>query len=219
VKFAAIVFKGHVPGRQGTGMGDVRRPSVGEIAYLQVPRADGRPAVPIAVEVLDLFGHIATLRPKDELDAGVRAGAPAMVRLAARTDPFDVEGEVLDVQRDGSFRVRLALPPERRQHERRHRECRLLVQAVKSASEPALQHHCSTLDISAGGLRVQIPGPLSAGDKMFTTIFLPDEPPVLAMAELIDAVPLDGDSHEGRLRFTTISEDERGRLARFIACG
>ncbi len=75
-----------------------------------------------------------------------------------------------------------------------------------------------TKDISAGGIRVALSKPLTAGTKVKITLPLPGVCTLETMGEVIRDIPPEepGDRHAAAIEFKDIKERERGEIVKYI---
>jgi len=72
--------------------------------------------------------------------------------------------------------------------------------------------------VAAGGLRIRAPEPLLAGERLFTAISLPERDSVLGIVHVVREPSAIGDGwFEVGLRFSTISDEHRGRLVVYLS--
>jgi hypothetical protein len=75
-----------------------------------------------------------------------------------------------------------------------------------------------TLDLGSGGCRVITNRPFVRGVDPTLSITMPEGPPVVVLAEVLERVPDDhGDRTEYRLRFLTVDDDDLVRLKALVA--
>ncbi len=75
-----------------------------------------------------------------------------------------------------------------------------------------------TVDVGSGGCRVQTNRPFVRGVDPTVSITLPEGPPVVVLAEVLERVPTEEDDRtEYRLRFLTVDDDDLVRLKALVA--
>jgi hypothetical protein len=140
------------------------------------------------------------------------------VRLPARLALAD-EGLVLEAGRLDEPTGTLADPEEgqRRQDVRGELHLPVRVAALDGRGERALQGRVldgHTLDVSAGGARLGLPGlrtAPAAGARLYVELTLPGDALAPAVVEVVT-----GDAGEVQARFTDVAPVDRERLARLV---
>jgi hypothetical protein len=148
----------------------------------------------------------------------VAGPAGGTVRLPARLALAD-EGLVLEAGRLGEPTGTLADPEQgqRRQDVRGELHLPVRVAALDGRGEQALQGRVlagHTLDVSAGGARLDLPGLRTApstGARLYVELTLPGDTLAPAVVEVVSA-----DAGELQARFTDVAPVDRERLARLV---
>ncbi|MCU1463221.1 MAG: PilZ protein [Acidimicrobiales bacterium] len=124
-----------------------------------------------------------------------RSQSPGLVDLA----PTDIER----VQRRAVPRVRAALP---------------VALSAFDQNGDFSSVTGETVDVGSGGCRVQTNRPFVRGVDPTVSITLPEGPPVVVLAEVLERVPTsDREGTEYRLRFLTVDDDDLVRLKALVA--
>lgn len=188
---------------------DARWPRVGQEVLVDAPPIAGWPREPQRCRVTEMRGVNAHLVVPEGLPALPR-GSPVAVSVPVADGWYRLEGWVVGTGAEPV--VRLTPPPDRRQHRRHSVDLDVELEVLGPPGAPSTIVAARALDVSAGGVRVRVAEPIPTGARAFVVIRLPGGPPVLAIAE---ALALHGD--EVHLRFTTISDDQRGRLVLYMS--
>lgn len=196
---------------------DYRRFQEGQVVTVQPPPAGGAAVAPEEFRVVEVRIAQAVLQPVNRLPWALPAGVPVIARFWAGGRDRTVEALVVQARPDGSVLVRLPELPDRRTQRRLDVELVVDVEAVE-ATAPTAPATCRSLDLSGGGVRLLTRTPMRRGTLAFVCVHLPDEvEPVVALAGVLaDSVAM-GDGYETRLAFSTIADDQRGRLLLFLA--
>jgi hypothetical protein len=195
--------------QQASGAQDARWPRAGQEVLVDAPPIAGWPREPQRCAVVEMRGVNAHLTTPEGLPALPR-GSPVAVSVPVGDGWHRLEGWVAATGPE--LVVRLTPPPDRRQHRRHAVDLPAEVELLGPPGTPSTIVAGRAVDVSAGGARVRVAEPIPTGSRAFVAISLPDGPPVLALAE---ALALHGD--EVHLRFTTISDDQRGRLVLYMS--
>lgn len=197
-------------GEKTVGPSDARWPKVGQAVLVDAPPVVGWPREAQRLEVTDLRGLVVSLAPPPSLPALPRS-SPVAVSVPVGGTWHRLEGWVVATGA-GGLQVRLVPPPDRRQHRRHTSELDVELEVLGPPGAPSRIVAGRTLDVSAGGLRARTAEPVPSEARAFVAIALPEGPPVLALGEVLG---LHGD--EVHLRFTTIADEERGRLVLYLS--
>ena len=202
-----------------SGLDDRLTPLIGKVVTLHAPLMGGPPRPAPQLEITHFRGIYGVLTPVDGEKVELRPGVPVVVKFAADA-PFDrLECVVAEPPAD-SVELLLRFPklPERRLQSRHYENFDVTLQLVDETF--AREISGMAVDVSAGGLRMRCDEQMSQGDRAFISIALPNELPVLAIAEVVaDARDVGNNGWEVRMRFCTMADDEKGRLIRYIAGG
>lgn len=194
---------------------DRRWPRVGQEVTLESPPIADQAGGTVACEVVAVSPPFAVLLVCGRQGMVLASSTPVVVGLTGERGDSSVEGLVVDTWTSGHIKVQLS-PTE----QRRHRRSRLgLSVELRRPGQPAPSVlHCSSVDVAAGGLRVRAPEPLVGGERLFAAITLLEREPVLAIVHVVREPTAIGDGwFEVGLRFSTISDDHRGRLVVFLS--
>jgi hypothetical protein len=198
---------------------DRRHPLIGQVVLLQAPAAGGASGIPQQFEVTEIRGLTAVLAPLDgEKCPVLRPGVPVVVNFGAVEERRQLDGFVVEGPWDGDVvLVRLPKLPERRAHPRYEEDLEVEVQLLDEGPRSASVFPGRAVDVSAGGLRTHLRKFLTAKQRAFVAIKVPEGQPVIAVAEVVaDGLRLKDGGFEARFKFTTMADDERGRLLRHL---
>jgi hypothetical protein len=169
----------------------------------------------VACEVVAVSPPFAVLLVCGEEGMVLPSSTPVVVGLTGEHGDSSVEGLVVDTWTSGHIKVQLS-PTEQRRHRRSRLSLPVELRRPGQPSPSVLR--CSTLDVAAGGLRVRAPEPLLAGERLFAAISLLERDPVLGIVHVVREPSAIGDGwFEVGLRFSTISDDHRGRLVVYLS--
>lgn len=188
---------------------DARWPRPGQEVLVDAPPVTGWPREPQRCTVTEMRGVNAILAAPQSLPA-LPVGSPVALNVPVGGGWHRLEGWVVGAR--PALAVRLTPPPDRRQHRRHSVDLEAELEVLGPPGAPTTVVAARALDISAGGARVRVAEPVPDGARAFVAISLPGGPPVLALAEVLG---LHGD--EAHLRFTTISDEQRGRLVLYMS--
>jgi hypothetical protein len=151
----------------------------------------------------------------------LRPGVPAVVSFGPEGDRRHLDGIVLEGPWDGDVvLVRLPKLPERRAHPRYEERLGVEVQLIDDTPRATTPLAGKALDVSAGGLRVLMRKFLPAKQRAFVSIEVPEGQPVIGVAEIVsDAIRAQEGGFEVRFKFTTMADEERGRMLRYLSGG
>jgi hypothetical protein len=184
---------------------------------LQAPRLEAD-ALPEWFVVREMRGLTAVLHPsKREATPVLRPGTPVVVTFGWPDFVRRLEGLILEGPWDGDvILVRLPKLPEQRAHRRYDESLQVELQVIKEGREVSPPVEGTALDVSAGGIRLVSEVQIEEGSHCFVTVHLPEGMPAVLIGEAVaDSSPSDeAEGLETRFRFTTVSEDDRGRLVR-----
>ena len=199
-------------------MDDGRQPLIGHLVTLQTPSLGTEPSTPLRFEVAKMFGLTCALVPLETGTPVPPAGAPVVVWFEGVEYERRLDAVVLDGSPPpGGVLVRLPKLPERREHERHYEKLRVSVQPIGQSIDETRNLVGLAMDLSVGGVRIWLRETLTGHQPAFLVIGLPDQPPVMAIGESVaESCPAEDGWHEVRFQFTTISEEERGRLFRYL---
>ena len=203
-------------------MQDRRHPLIGQVIVLQAPTIAGGAGAPQQFEVTEIRGLTAVLSPVGDVPAPVlRPGVPAVVSFGPDGDRRHLDGIVLEGPWDGDVvLVRLPKLPERRAHPRYEERLSVEIQLIDESPRPSTPLAGKAMDVSAGGLRALVRKFLAAKQRAFVSIEVPDGQPVIGVAEVVsDAVRAHEGGFEVRFKFTTMADEERGRMLRHLSGG
>jgi hypothetical protein len=203
-------------------MQDRRHPLIGQVIVLQAPTLAGGTGSPQQFEVTEIRGLTAVLSPVGDVPAPVlRPGVPAVVSFGPEDDRRHLDGIVLEGPWDGDVvLVRLPKLPERRAHPRYEEHLGVEIQLIEDAPRPTTPLAGKAMDVSAGGLRALVRKFLPAKQRAFVSIEVPEGQPVIGVAEVIsDAIRAQEGGFEVRFKFTTMADEERGRMLRHLSGG
>jgi hypothetical protein len=201
---------------------DDRQPLVGQQVLLQGPLLDRGGRLPERYVVTELRGLIAVLSPAEGESSPVfRPGVPVVVTFGYPEFPRLLEGVTVESAWDpGMLCVRLPKLPEQRAHARYHESLGVEVQMIGDGAATSDPFPADALDISAGGIRLRAAVTMDNKQRCFITMGLPEGQPVIAIGELVaDSIRSEDNRFESRFRFTTVSEDDRGRLVAYLTKG
>jgi PilZ domain-containing protein len=193
-------------------MADRRTIFAGQPVTLEVPSAV-RALLPVAqfiiTQIDDQGVHVEA---DDAFPSSLPVGTPVVVFAGRGQRPL--EGLIAENLAPTKLILTLEALPERRQQIR----AELAVDGeLQLTDEPgAFPVRFTTIDISEGGLALKLFSNMARGQRAFITLDFVDEP-VLAIGEILEcSVPISGSYFEARIRFTSIAEGHRKRLARML---
>ena len=191
-------------------------PEVGQRVALQSPPlADGEGSVTSWEVAASSPPFIALMPIGDPLP--LEPGMPIMLSVRAGPRLNELEGVVTDVWSTGHLTVRLT-PPVHRRYPRYSRAIKVKLQWLDTEADAPRTMSGVSVDLSFGGLRLRVLGPIARGDRMFVFIPVPRQDPIQAVAKVVRELPIDDDGwHEVGLEFTTVSESHRARLLQFLS--
>jgi hypothetical protein len=197
---------------------DERQPLIGQIVELQTPLLGPNTSPTLRFEIVEMYGLTALMRPVDPATPLPRAGMPLLVWFDQAEQLRRLEAIIIDGSPPpGCVLVRLPKLPERRQHLRHSEKLRVSVQPIGDNAGEAWNLPAVAVDLSVGGARVWVKEPVPGKQECFLVIGIPDQPPTLAIAESVaESRPVEDGWHEVRFQFTTIADEERGRLTRYL---
>jgi PilZ domain len=192
-------------------MADQRTLVAGQVVSVDVP-SSVRSLLPVSsftVTAVDQAG--VHLQANGAFGDGLALGTPVVVSAVHAHWP--IEGLVAQINAPSELVVVLEAVPERRQYDR-----------VEFAIEGELQlidhpgsfpSRFTTVDVSEGGVCLRLTSQVNRGDRGFVSLEVGGSP-VLAIGEILDCSTVNM-YFEARLRFTSIAESSRQRLARMVA--
>ena len=200
-------------------MDDERQPLVGQIIELQTPMLGPSAGGGIRFEIVEMYGLTALMKPVAPSTPLPRAGMPVLVWFDKSEQLRRLEAIVVDGSPPpGCVLVRLPKLPERRQHLRHEEKLRVSVQPIGESADESANLPGVAIDLSVGGCRVRVQEPVPGKQECFLVIGVPDQPPVLGIAESVaESRVVEDGWHEVRFQFTTIADEERGRLLRYLS--
>jgi PilZ domain len=188
-------------------------PTIGQAVRLQTVPVAGLPGAIVPCQIAGLSTPFIALLPIDGVPA-LRAGMPVLLTCIVGPRAVDLEGLVADLWNTGHINVRLTSVPVRRH--RRHR-VNIPIQMQWTLDGQPVVVSGFTMDASAGGVKVRLREALRPGDRMFVSLSLPRRAPVEAIAKVVREPVEDRDGwFQVALQFSTVSEDDRARLAAYL---
>lgn len=191
-------------------------PLVGQRIALQSPPLADAAGTVTSWQVAASSPPFVALSPLGEAPA-MEPGMPVMLSLRAGPRLNELEGVVTDVWNTGHLNLRLT-PPAHRRYPRYRRAVKVTVQWLDPATQVTQSLSAVSIDLSFGGLRVRVLGPISRAERMFVFIPVPRQDPIQAVAKVVreSLAAADGWREVG-LEFTTVSESHRARLLQFVS--
>ena len=191
---------------------DPRLPSPGDVVMVDLPRRAAHEPATAPLRVVSLEGSVVHLA--DDLgSAAPPAGFPVIVTWKSRS--HSLFGTVIG-QSDGILSVRLATPPDQREFARLPSQLPARLELL-DGHQPTSILPCSVIDLSEGGMALQIGSHLTGGGMAFVAVDLPDGEPVVAVAEIIDCVfQLHENRYIVRVRFEYLSPEQSDRLREYL---
>lgn len=192
-------------------MADQRTLVTGQVVNVDVP-STVRNLLPVSnftVSATDQSG--VHLRASSPFGDGLSVGTPAVV--SSLHSHWPLEGLIVEVNAPNEIVVVLEAVPERRQYERAEFALEGELQLIDHPG--SFPSRFTTVDVSAGGVCMRLTGQVQRGDRGFVSLEVGGSP-VLAVGEILDCHAVNM-YFEARLRFTSIAEPSRDRLARMVS--
>jgi hypothetical protein len=190
-------------------MPDHRALVSGQVVSVDVPSAV-RSMLPVSAFTVTAVDEEGVHLHADGAFGDLPPGTPVVV--SSMQTHWPIEGLLVAVNAPSELVVRLEAVPERRQYERAEFALEGEVQLIDHpGSFPA---RFTTVDVSEGGVCFRLTGQVQRGDRGFVTLDMPGSP-VFAIGEVLECAAV-GMYFEVRIRFTSIAETSRQRLARMV---
>ena len=191
-------------------MADQRTLVAGQVVSVDVPSAV-RSLLPVSsftVTAVDQEG--VHMQANGAFGDGLTAGTPVVV--SSMHIHWPLEGLISQINAPSELVVVLEAVPERRQYERAEFALEGELQLIDHPG--SFPSRFTTVDVSEGGVCFRLTGQVQRGDRGFVTLDIGGSP-VLAIGEILSCVTVNM-YFEVRVRFTSIAEPSRQRLARMV---
>lgn len=192
-------------------MADQRTLVAGQVVSVDVPGAV-RSLLPVShFNVTAVDGEGAHLHADGAFGDSLPAGTPVVV--SASGSHWPLEGLIVRVDAPHDIVIMLEALPERRLFARAELAVEGELQLIDHPG--SFPSRFTTVDISEGGVCFRLTAQVHRGDRGFVTLELGGSP-VFAIGEILECVTVNL-YFEARLRFTSIAEVHRQRLARMVS--
>jgi hypothetical protein len=184
-------------------------PAPGSLVFIEFPTAVAGEDAALIYTVVDLDGH-GNLTADAVVGAApaLRAETPCLVRYRGGLDELTVDALTL-TSSDRSVIVRLNTGEARRYPRSRH-ELDVSIE-VPGTNLPVAQG--TTEDISLGGLRARLRGPVPPSRHVFVTVRPRGTPPIVAVARIVSCDALgSGTGYSARVEYTLMAPIDQARL-------
>jgi hypothetical protein len=187
-------------------MSDYHYLARGQAVVLDLP-APVRRAMPVRHFTLDrIHGRDALLRAAEPV-APVMPGVPAMLTVGNTLSLL--ESVVVAADPPDGIAVRLAVSPDRREHNRIEMELPIELEPLGTPGEA---RRGLTFNVSMGGAVCRTERPLREESRTFVVLGTPDDGEVMAIARVIECRIQPTGLYEIRLEFSSLAGDHATRL-------
>lgn len=192
-------------------MADSRELVPGQLVSVDVPSSIRSHLLASHFTVTAVDAEGVHLQAEGAFGEDLPVGVPVVVSSTHSHIPL--EGLLVAHHAPSELIVMMEAMPERREYPRAEFAIEGELQLIdQPGSFPA---RFTTVDVSEGGACFRLTGTVHRGDRGFVTLDFPGSP-LLAIGEILDCTTINM-YFEARLRFTSIAEANRQRLARMVA--